>query len=414
MTSVAKRSADGKEVRRTKGDGGLFQRADGMWIGRVEVPSTDGKRRRLQVSSKNFDKAAAELRKLRAKVDEGRIPTTTTTTVGKWLDHWLTTIRGPHIGPAMYRHYEQVNRLYLKPHLGNKRIDRLTPEDVRSMLAELQQTSTRNAQKAHQGLQTALKDAVVEGVVARNVVDAVRAPKHAKAQREPLTFEAALHVLNTARASCDETWSARWIAAFLTGARPAELRGLRWSYVHADAIELAWQLQRLPREHGCGGTCGKVRAAACPQAGWKVPPGFEMQTCHRSLAFTRPKTSAGMRVVPILAPVAAALEQLRATDGDNPHGLVFHHRDGRPITQEDEDDAWADLMDKAGMPGIPQYIARHTTATLLLKAGVSEQVRMTIIGHSSAAAQRMYAHVDHTQTRAALASLVGLVPELPS
>lgn len=401
--------------RRTKGDGGLFQRADGMWIGRVEVPTTDGKRRRLQVSSRNFDTAAAELRKLRAKVDEGRIPTTGTTTVTKWLDHWLGTIRGPHIGPAMYRHYEQAVRLYITPALGKKRLDRLTAEDVRAMLAEIQETSTRNAQKAHQALQTALDDAVTEGVVGRNVVDAVRTPGHNKAETQPLTFDAALHVLNTARSFCDEMWTARWIAAFLTGARPAELRGLRWSYVDLDSglMELAWQLQRLPRQHGCGGTCGRKRAWACPQSKWKVRPGFEMQPCHRSLAFTRPKTTAGIRVVPILPPVDAALRALRDVDGANPHGLVFHHPDGRPLSQEDEGKAWRVLADKAGLEGVTQYVARHTTSTLLLKAGVSEQVRMKIIGHSSVAAQRMYAHIDHSLSRDGMAALAALVPELP-
>lgn len=31
--------------RNTYGDGGLFKRADGQWVGTVEVPSADGKRR---------------------------------------------------------------------------------------------------------------------------------------------------------------------------------------------------------------------------------------------------------------------------------------------------------------------------------------------------------------------------------
>lgn len=393
--------------RRTKGDGGLFQRADGMWIGRVDIPSADGKRRRKQIASKDFATAAKKLRALRQEIDAGRLPATATTTVAKWLEHWLETIRGPHVGPEMFRYYEHTIRLYINPRIGSKRLDRLTAEDIRAMERDLQESSTRNAQKAHQTLQTALKDAVVEGVVGRNVVDAVRAPKHAKVEREPLAFPVAKHVIHTALASSDETWASRWVAAFLTGARPAELRGLRWSYIDLDngLADLAWQLRRVPRKHGCGDTCGKTRPGFCPEVQWKIPPGFELQPCHRSLAWTRPKTAAGTRIVPLIPPVVAMLRELAAIDTNNPHGLVWHHHDGRPISQENEDDAWAALMAEAELVGVSQYQARHTTATLLLEAGVDEQTRMKIIGHSSVAAQRMYAHVDHTQTRAAMTHL---------
>jgi hypothetical protein len=55
--------------RRTKGDGALFQRKDGMWIGRVELPAVDGRRRRRTVSSKDQSVARARLRALQREVD---------------------------------------------------------------------------------------------------------------------------------------------------------------------------------------------------------------------------------------------------------------------------------------------------------------------------------------------------------
>ena len=51
------------------------------------------------------------------------------------------------------------------------------------------------------------------------------------------------------------------------------------------------------------------------------------------------------------------------------------------------------------------YAARHTTATLLMQMNVPESVRMAVVGHSTTAAHRGYAHVDLTQARAALGKL---------
>lgn len=47
------------------------------------------------------------------------------------------------------------------------------------------------------------------------------------------------------------------------------------------------------------------------------------------------------------------------------------------------------------------HSARHTTSTLLNKARVSQETRMKVVGHSTAAAHQGYVHVDHETARAA-------------
>jgi integrase len=186
-------------------------------------------------------------------------------------------------------------------------------------------------------------------------------PKHVQQEREPFALGVAQQIIRTAL-SRDDMWGTRWAAAFTTGARPAELRGLRWRYVDLDlgVIDLAWQLQRLPRAHGCGEppTCGKVRPSWCPQATWDVSPGFKYEPCHRSLAFTPTKTQAGTRIVPLLAPMITALRQLHAVDTDNPHDLVWHWPDGRPLSHEEVEDNWRALLIAAKVPHDVAYVAR--------------------------------------------------------
>lgn len=399
--------------RRTPGEGSLYKRADGMWIGAVVLPSTDGKIRRKHVSSRDYNTAVKRLRDLRAALDAGHIATTGNTTVKKWLEHWVETIQRPHVRPTTYRYYEGTVRNLIVPHIGGKRLDKLTPEDVRQMHKAIQDDgSTRNAQKAQQVLQRALKDAESEGLISRNVAAAVRKPKHTGEDKGTLSLDVAAHIIRTAEVSQYELAS-RWAVAFWTGARQGELLGLTWDHVDLaeGEIELAWQLQLLGKEHGCGDPtdgvhpCGKVKPGFCPKAELKPPPGFEARHCYKSLYWTRPKSKAGIRVVPLLPPVVDILKAHKGQDKDNPHNLVWHHPDGRPWSPTEDARAWKNLLIAAEVDHVGVHVIRHSTATILQSAGIDEMTRMALMGHSSAASQRGYVHVDRSGVRKSLDAL---------
>jgi integrase len=425
--------------RRGPGDGSVFKRSDGLWIGSVEIPSADGKRRQKRVSSKDYRTAKAKLDDLRAQIRDGHIAISSTTTVAGWLRRWVDEIRGPHIRPKTFDYYDEAIRLHICPQIvrggtksfGQLRLARLTSQDVRDMLKQIDSSS--NKRRAHKTLKQALKAAVAEGIIARNVVDAVETPEHVKTARGSLTVDAAMLAIKTAidlQSSRDETepmLATRWATAFLTGARPRELLGLEWDRVDLEwdqedlvngSIDITWQLQDLDQKHGCGEPieivtspkvapkypCGRSRPGYCPQRRWDFQDGFEYRDCYKGMVWTKTKTEAGRRIVPIVAPLAALLEQHRVDTAaqPNPLGLVWHHTDGRPISRHDDSRSWRAILTAAELPSVDPYATRHTTATLLLALGVPEEVRMQIMGQSSAAAHAAYLHIDQTQTRAAL------------
>jgi integrase len=410
--------------RRAAGEGSIYQRTiDGLWCGVVDVPTTDGRRRQKRVYSTDYNKCVEKLRALRDDVAKGIIPSTTTT-LATWLDYWLDKIHGPHVRPKTRDFYEEAIRLHLKPRIGKKRLDRLTPQDVRAAIDGI--ATSRNRQRAHQVLNMALKAAVVDGVIGRNVCDAVTKPKHLPGARTAFTADQAKHIIRTAITldeSRDETTPAlatRWAAAFLSGARQAEVIGLELDRLDLDRglFDFSWQLQQLKKTHGCpeDNPCGRQRPSYCPQTHWEFDDGFEYRECYKSLVWTRPKTKTGVRLVPI---IPGLLEMIRRHVDDhagepNPHGLVWRHSDGRPLSPTDDHEAWQHLLVAAGVTEkgatIPLHSARHSTATLLQDAGVDEPTRMAIMGQSSVAAHRGYIHVDQTQTRAALGKLAALLP----
>jgi integrase len=397
-----------KDGRRTRGDGGLYQRANGLWVASVEVPTEDGSRKRRNVSSMDRNVCIDKLKKLRRAVEDGTLPVTGKTTVADWLTRWIDEIHGPSLRPTTQRDYRHSIDHDITPHIGTKRLDRLTPAHVRQMHKDIE--SSRQAQKAHVVLQRALTDAVREGMLTRNVAQLVAKPGHVTKQRRPLTTDQARQMLRVASTTGDPLVS-RWAAALLLGARQGELLGLEWDRVDLTngTVDLAWQLQQLKQSHGCGDDddsypCGRVRPGACPRRRWDMPRGFEYRPVHRSLVLTRPKTKTGTRLVPLPAPLWTLLE--RHPRGDvNPHGLVWHHPDGRPMSPRSDLRAWQAALAAADIPAAGLHVARNTTATLLMEAGVDAKIIQAILGHANIVTTRGYQYVDQGSARQAMAAL---------
>lgn len=414
----------GKTRRRSRGDGALYQRPDGLWVGTVDVGFTpEGKRRRKTVSGPTQKIALERLREVRAAKEKfGTVPTAVPTAAA-WLLHWVEDIAAKRVRPNTLVGYRSMVVKHINPHLGNRRLDQITQAHVRAIhdaMIERGNSST-TALQCHRILSKALSDAMREGLVSRNVATLVDAPRKGVSTRGSLTAADAFTLLQSV--NHDHYAASRWAAALFTGARQGELLGLERSRVGVN-LDLSWQLQRLPYRHGCekkrldGGTeqptCGIVAPSLCPAAELAVPAGFEYRRLEGGLCFVRPKSKAGHRVVPLEQPLRRILMTHIEMSDPGDYDLVWSYRGG-PVSAGRDSKAWHAALDAAGIKSAPLHSARHTTATLLLEAGVDPVTIAAILGHSSVVVTQGYQHVSTALAGAALAALgASLSPPPPT
>ena len=391
--------------RRRKGEGGVYQRADGLWCVSLELPEgLDGKRRRKVICRKDKAKVIAELRAAKKELEKLGNLETSGTTLNEWAAHWMDRIAPKDVKPRTLAGYKTVINGYVLPVLGRKTLGKITAQDVRrlhdTMAATPKDPKLRDGQElaegtvmlsstyvllAHNALSVMLSAAMREGKISANPCDMVSRPRKRNTDQKALTLQQSMDLLLYLRTRED---LALWACYMLTGARRGEIIGLEWDRVDTS-LDLSWQLQRITNIKD-------------------VPADFEYRHVKSTLYLTRPKSSSGWRVIPLVEPLKSILEM----HGQNRHedGLVFHE-DGRPWDPDRVTKAWKQLMRDAGLPeDVVLHGARHTAVDLLYAAGVPEDLIQAIVGHSTRAMTRSYrTRVDADRARAGMEALSELL-----
>jgi len=338
--------------RRVRKDGTVVEKT--IWCASVSLDYGE----RKVIYGNTREEVAAELVRILGARQGGLAVPGVRLKVGPYLEQWLEDTVKPSRKPLTYVRYENVTRRHLIPTLGKVPLSKLGPREVQRLQAHIisQGLGQATVLGARNILSAALTQAERWGLIARNPVPLVPAPRSEPAEPRCLSPEEATAFLAAARGDVYEYLFATMLA---TGLRPGEARGLGWATVHLDRAVLEVRQQSIDM--------------------------------NRSLA--SPKSRHGRRHVPLVPLALWALEQQKARPVRALSGLVFAADDGRPPAARTIRSHFDSICARAGIEGATPHTLRHSTGTYLLAAGVPDRVVQEILGHGSAAMTRHYQHV---------------------
>ena len=258
---------------------------------------------------------------------------------------------------------------HLVPALGSIPLAALQPKHIQAYYSKALQSGRKDGKGGlspetirhdHRVLFEALRHAVKQGMLIRNVAEAVDSPRVEHKEMATLGPQSVAELLNAARRT---PYYSLFYTATYTGLRRSELLALRWQHVDLDLATLS-----------------------------------VVETIHQlhsgEYVFRQPKSKRGRRLIALSPSLAVLLREHKAKQEAArrllglsllPNDLVFSNPDGTPLRPNSVTRQFRKLADSIGLNGIRFHDLRHTHATLMLRQGIHPKIVSERLGHSSIA-----------------------------
>lgn len=263
---------------------------------------------------------------------------------------------------------------YIKPRLGNKKMNSITPADIQRMYTKLKKEgrvrehpvhgralSSGTVRRIHTMLHRAMADAVRAHIIPRNPAEELTLPRSDSPAKRVLTDREMDKFMEVIKA--DPFWHDFFYTELTTGLRRGEICSLQWRDFDPETGTL--QISRTLHKKAGG--------------------GFETGET---------KTWRGRRK--ILLPQSTA-DILRARQEAFPDKWIFPNpfKPGQPVSPDTAYRRFKFLLRETGITeSIPFHGLRHTFATHALASEVDAKTLSGILGHTDAAfTLNTYTHV---------------------
>lgn len=362
--------------------GSIKKRYEGSWslileLGYQPDPKTGAmKRKQKWITFRgNQRQAEKKLAELVNAHNNGELVEPSKLTVREWLNEWCEkAIKPPKRRAGTYAGYRRIIDAKLIPALGAIRLQQLKALDLERYYADAKGLSERTLAQHHAILSGALKAATRAGLVTRNVATLVNSkPRividHDRSRLASWDVDEARTFLATAKAAGPQQ-AAFYALAIDSGARKNELCGLQWGDLDLDRGTVTILRQLL-------------QSGAEPVFG--------------------PTKNGQPRTIDLSADTIALLREHKRSQAElkmrnrtvyHDLGMVFAREWGDLHSRKDSlglplqsnnlgEREFARLIEAAKVRPITLHGLRHTSATLLLKAGVPAHVVQRRLGHAN-------------------------------
>ena len=326
---------------------------------------------RVERQSRSASLTTTQLRKVLNDVSERvvgdtiEVPSTET-----YLREWLAVTR-PQIAASTFVRYESTVDQFLKC-IGSKALQPITalgPQQIEQFLSArlADGRAPKTALVDVKTLNSAFRRAEAYGLILKNPVAAVRRPRDEASTRGIFTPEEVQQILDTAP---NLEWQTAILLGYFVGARLSDCVRMQWENVHPELGVISYEQRK-----------GRKKVI--------VPMHYHVIEHLNYLS--------GFGTKGLLCPTLAK----RCSGGRNGLSGAFKR-----------------IIIRAGLdPGVIEgkgvrkftirtfHSLRHSFTSALANAGVSEEVRMKLTGHSSKPVHHIYTHLELATLRNAVTSL---------
>ncbi|MGH1491806.1 MAG: tyrosine-type recombinase/integrase [Acidimicrobiales bacterium] len=361
-------------IRRSSGEGSVFQAADGRWVVMVDLPRrADGRRHRRKRRARTKAEAQRLLREMRAEIEEfGRLPSTDRK-VWQMIDDYLVQVRAPSGRSRKVIERDELFAATLRAFFGDRSVVKVTVEDCDGYLAAFvngqltgsdRPVSRDYARRARAFLAGAFRNELRRGLVNRNPAEVAVIPEAAttKQSKRALSADEWRKLYDLA----DGVVKVGIDLAGRHGLRPQEVRAVRWSQIDFDR-----------------GTLSVVTQLDADDE------------------FTDTKTQKSTRTIRLHPEALALLAEWRVTQQElherpeerwTDRDLVVATRYGTAINQSNHRRSIKELAERIGLGGLTPYELRHTAITHQVEAGHSAS---TVADWAGTSERMIYQHYRH-------------------
>ena len=377
--------------RNANGDGSIYQRKDGRWCAAVTIGyDENGKQKKKYIYDRDREQLRIKLLALQNDIVINDVYVRDDIiTLHQWGYTYLNDFIKPTVRPSTYDLYE----LILRKHICEDTISKMKLKDIKAFhiqrfLNSKSSMSKSYLKKMYMLLDIFFVNAVRNDLIRKNPMESVNLPKSEKQIKEvrALTREEQTAYMS----NLDSTrLKPLLLTCLFTGMRLGELMALDWDHVNFKTgeikVEYSYKEVRIHKKD--------------------KEPRWEMIK-------QPPKTSSGLRTIPIPAEIIKVLKAHKASQDElslkmgknnfNTEGLVFCSEVGTPLSSRNIQRAHYSICKKIGLTGIGFHALRHTFATRMIEEGVEVKTVQYWIGHSSIEiTYNIYVHVQEESKKAA-------------
>lgn len=284
--------------------------------------------------------------------------------VDAWCEEWLTTYKASTINARYYDTIRQTINKHISPEIGKMQIKSVKPVHLQKILNSKKHMSKSSVDKIFDIIRQIFREAYNNALIIENPATGLKKPIVASPKpRRPLTASE-----NKATLSLFKKEDNLFMEIiYYCGLRPGEIAALQW-------LDIDYARQVI-----------NVR-----------------QALKSDGSFGPPKSSAGIREVPIPTPLMNTFKKHKSERVTNPCGRICSSKRNQHHTKSTINKLWNDwkvlLLKEMKYPeylenDLTMYCYRHNYCTNLQAAGVPINVARELMGHEDIAlTSQIYTH----------------------